>query len=447
MRRASLITIIALLGLPSCSGHTLGATPPAPSVGAAAHAKQRSSPRHLNTTPIQHVVIVIQENRSMNDMFNGYPGALTVTTGLIHTGKRVKLRSEGLETPAGSNHTLADFLAACDGSPSGQGCKMDGFDLESGGKKKAYDYVPQAEVQPLFDIASQNVLDDEMFQSHVDGSFVAHQYLIAAQAESAVNYPSAQWGCGGPPGEVVSTITQQRTIGPTESPCFDYQTLGDELDNAGLSWRFYAPQIGKPGDLWSAYRAISHIYNGPDWKNDVINPETQFLTDVTNPTNPYLADVTWITPDYKNSDHPGSKSATGPQWVASVVNAVGASTFWSSTVVFVLWDDWGGFYDPVAPQYLDYDGLGFRVPMLCASPYAIAGTVNHTPLEFGSILRFVENNWSLPQLAASDARATPADTGCLNYSQKARPFKHIHTQLPPSYFIHERPSLVPPDTD
>ena len=87
----------------------------------------------------------------------------------------------------------------------------------------------------------------------------------------------------------------------------------------------------------------------------MINPPSQFLVDVKGGS---LRDVTWITPTCANSDHPGCDSDTGPSWVTSVVNAIGESQFWSSTAIFIFWDDYGGFYDQEAPKYLDYDGLG-----------------------------------------------------------------------------------------
>ncbi len=153
---------------------------------------------------------------------------------------------------------------------------------------------------------------------------------------------------------------------------------------------------------WNGYQAINHIYNGPQWSN-VVTPPSQFLTDVQNGT---LATVTWVEPTYPDSDHSGNGSTTGPAWVASVVNAVGESKFWDSTAIFVMWDEWGGWYDPVAPPYEDYDGLGFRVPLLVISPYAKQGYVSHTQFEHGSILRFVEDTFGLP----SSPPATPAPT-------------------------------------
>ena len=92
---------------------------------------------------------------------------------------------------------------------------------------------------------------------------------------------------------------------------------------------------------------------------------------------------------------PAALPNTGPDWVASLVNAVGESKYWSSSAIFIFWDDYGGWYDHVAPAMVDYDGLGFRVPMLIISPYAKKGYISNVQYEHGSILRFVEDQFGL----------------------------------------------------
>src|SRR5262249_10817410 len=159
---------------------------------------------------------------------------------------------------------------------------------------------------------------------------------------------------------------------------------------AGVSWRYYSPGVGANGYIWSAYQAIDHIRNGPDWDAHVISPETRVLADLGAAT-PQLAQVTWVVPSGPNSDHlkstqylPGTQTPAGPAWVTSIVNAVGASPFWSETAIFITWDDWGGFYDHVKPPQADYMGLGFRVPLIVVSPWARKGYVSKVQHEFGS---------------------------------------------------------------
>jgi phospholipase C len=393
-----------------------------------------------SSNPIQHIVIIIQENQSYDHLFQGYGNY--ATSGKIHTGATVPLVKQELGTFIDTEHSAQSFLIDYDSG------KMDGFDLNTARPRPylgAYTYIDPADIGPYHQMANQYVLSDNYFTSHIDASFVAHQYLIAAQANHAVNLPSNGWGCvtKGSEGDFIQTLNQNRTGGPLESPCFTYTTMGDELDSAGLTWHDYAPALGDPGSIWSAYQAVSHIYNGPDWTKDVISPETQILTDVPNGI---LSNVTWVTPDTANSDHPGSDSMTGPSWVASVVNAIGNSQFWDSTVIFVTWDEWGGEYDHVPPPYMDYDGDGFRVPLLCISPYAYAGAINSTQLEAGSILKYVEQTFNLPTLASADARATAADVGCTNPSQTTpRPFSAITASYDRNYFLHQKHSHTPPD--
>jgi phospholipase C len=233
--------------------------------------------------------------------------------------------------------------------------------------------------------------------------------------------------------------------GPNQSPCQNYATLGDELTHKGLGWRYYAASPSDIGFVWAAYQAVSHNYYGPGWKHTV-TPSSQVLTDVANGT---LKSMTWVLPDWVDSDHSGNGSTTGPQWVASVVNAIGQSKFWKSTAIFIIWDEWGGWYDGVAPPYVDYDGLGFRIPLLIISPYAKQGRVTHVQYEHGSLLRFVEDDFGLPQLAASDTRANDpaADPNAFDLTQKPRPFLPFATRLGPSYFIHQSPSRHPLDEE
>jgi phospholipase C len=391
---------------------------------------------------IQHVVIIIQENRSFDNLFQAYPGADSAPTGKGKQGNTIALVPVPLEAPYDIDHYYAQFATAVDNG------KMDGFGLEhvvgqySQYAHPQYAYVPPSETQLYFAMAQQYVLADRMFPSNVDGSFVAHQYAIAGQSQSAVDYPSGFWGCDGGTSDTVPTLTQQRTYGPVEQACFDYKTIADELDAKGLTWRFYAPFYQSPnGGVWSAFQAVKHIRQGPEWKTNVIWPETTILQDVPNGI---LANVTWVTPDSANSDHPRSTTGNGPNWVASVVNAIGRSPFWNSTAIFVFWDEWGGFYDHVPPPTVDYDGLGIRVPLLCISPYAGKGVVSHVQYETASILKFIEGNFGLPTLSASDRRATSAGFGCLTRTTP-RPFTLFQTTLKPKDFLRARPSLKRPD--
>jgi phospholipase C len=406
--------------------------------------------QRATTTPIKHVVFIIQENRSFNDLFMGYPHATTANYGYDTHGRKIALQPIVLETQWDLPHSLGAFVEDCRGTGKlrGTDCRMDGWSEEhafgiSVPPDPAYGYVPRNEIEPYWTMAKQYVLADRMFQSQLDGSFVAHQYAVAAYADRAVDLPSTQWGCEGGRTDTVATLTAQRTVGKSIVTCFDIPSIATEADAAGVSWRFYAAGIDDFGGIWSSYQAERPIYDGADWKTHVINPPEQFLTDVGEGR---LASITWITPTYENSDHAGLMSKAGPAWVASVVNAIGESKFWKNTAIFITWDDWGGWFDPVKPVHEDYDGLGFRVPLLIISPYARQGSVTHVQYETASVLRFMEDDFGLGQLAASDTRAKdPADdTDAFDFGQPPRAFKRIGGSKPASYWLHfEHASSAP----
>ncbi len=440
LRRITSSALASALLLAGCSAGPRGALP---------YMRDGAPLRDLTGTgagKIEHVVYIVQENRSFDNLFQGYPGADTVSSGKTSTGHVVKLKPVGLAREYVIDHSLEAMFWACRGNGKlpGTSCRMDGFDREQTafgpGPYPQYVYVPHADSKPYFDMAHEWVVADRMFQSQLDESFVGHQYVIAAQAASAVNLPIGKWGCvRGADG--VSTLTQERRIGPSINPCFTYTTLGDELDHAKLSWRFYASSYGSKGSgdgaEWSSYQAIHDIYYGPDWQKDVISPNTRFISDVRAGK---LANFTWITPVCSASDHVNCGGGHGPSWVAALVNTVGKSKFWDSTAIFVQWDDWGGLYDHVPPPFEDYDGLGFRVPLLVISPYAKHDYVSHVRYETASVLRFAEDLFGLRQLAAADERAASPAKDCFDFTRPPRKFVPIGAPLPPEFFLDAPPS-------
>ena len=214
------------------------------------------------------------------------------------------------------------------------------------------------------------------------------------------------------------------------------------MNAQGMSWRYYSPALLTSGGIWNTPDSFSPLRYGVYWSRNVVSPETQVLADIQNGQ---LAQVTWVVPSGMNSDHPGSYSKTGPSWVASIVDAIGASQFWGSTAIFVTWDDWGGWYDHVPPPQLDDMGLSFRVPLLVISPYARHGYVSHVQHEFGSILHFTEENFGMPSLNESDARADDL-SDCFDFSQTPAPFLRVRAPIGAHWFLTQ-PSNTAPDTD
>jgi phospholipase C len=429
-----------------CGGGTSPAVGPLPPPPAAKKGKY-----------FTHVVIVVQENRTFDNLFATFPGADGTKTGKKHDGQTIPLRSADLESSISPNNGYPYWRRDCNGGKTGV-CKMNGFDTVPIGRVPGiyvYQYVKPSQIEPYWDLAKQYVLSDHTFQTQGSGSFTAHQDLIRGGTElgnsrALIDFPNdsgAPWGCDASNGTKTSLITAENDYEPDIGPfpCLSYATLRDLLDAGGVSWRYYAPAVGSgfAGNLWNAFDAISAVRYGPEWTANVIAPQTQVFVDIGRDTLPAVA---WVVPDYANSDHPGDNSDTGPSWVAQVVNAIGQSPAWNTTAVLVLWDDWGGWYDHVPPPgERRYGGLGFRVPFIAVSPYAKIGYVSHREYQFGSVIRFVEDNWDLGRLGTTDTHSADFVNDFFDFSQKPRKFVEIEAKYSQSYFLHQRPSNQPVD--
>ena len=378
----------------------------------------------------------MQENRSFDNLFHDFPGADTAQSGM-DGAESIPLAPVGLADRRDLQHTHQRWWQAWDNGA------MDGF-AQSGANPSTlpYSFVPESDVEPYWSLAKQYVLGDRMFQSNTGPSFVAHQYMIAGQSADVVGNPSgAVWGCDAGAGTTVALLGPNGTELPGVFPCFDYKTVADLLDQKGVTWRYYAPGSGDRFFELSAYDAIRHIRFGKDWGEKVISPQNRVLVDIAAGE---LAQVTWIVPDFAHSDHPGSGSE-GPDWVASIVNAIGRSKFWNTTAIFIAWDDWGGWYDHVPPYKVDAMGPGFRVPLLVVSPYARHGYVSHHFHEASGFISYIEHNFDLGTLGARDA-GSDAYLDCFNYTQKPPAFAPIRMKVTTERLIREE-SSGPPDDD
>jgi phospholipase C len=470
--------------------------------------RHRSSP----STPIAHVVVIIQENRSFDNLFSTFPGANGTTVGEAipmptkiaqecgDDGQRVisyptsipltevDLVGKGFPTTPPTGQPFGwdndppythegGYLGDCNSSanqPSESSpCRMNGFDVQLFGPDDegpgpvctyTYQYVNPAQIAPYWDMAKQYVLADDIFQSQGSSSYTAHQDLIAAGTaisgtESAIDNPwGTPWGCDATyKVPELSIYGKYNKSGPQACypaySSYSYATMRDLLDAAGVSWKFYANKVnpeGGPGNsgssgIWSAFDAIKAVRYGNEWGTNVVWPDTKIFTDIDDGA---LPSVSWVTPDGQDSDHPqeGCKCDKGPSWVASIVNAIGESSYWKSTAIVVIWDDFGGFYDHVPPPfYDDQGGLGFRIPMIVISPY-VKAHVEHTQYETASILTFIEKNWNLGSLGKLDARATSIGNA-FDFGMSPRHFKKIESKYPLEFFVHQKPSGLPPDND
>jgi phospholipase C len=428
---------------------------------------------------IQHVVIIFQENRTPDNLFQDQnliaAGADIASSGVNSKGETIPLSQIDLGT-AGANpdyydlsHAHSAFVDMCDLNSSTGQCAMDGADLITITCQKGvsgcppanpqFMYVNPADVTPYFQMAEQYSFADRMFQTNEGPSFPAHQFIISGtSAPSATSNLfvadnpdiNGAAGCIATPTETVAVIdpTGSETSNPPIYPCFEHATLTDLLDNANISWRYYAPSAGS---IWTAPNAIQHMCGpnatppnatacvGSDWTGSspkvVINQtesNAQILTDIANNQ---LPQVSWVIPTGLDSDHASSNNGCGPSWVTMVVNAIGNSPYWSNTAIILAWDDWGGWYDHVAPPSIATGSswgagyiYGFRVPMIVISPYAKPAYISHVTHDFGSILKFIETTYNLPSLGYADA---PADdlSDIFNLGQTPTAFQTI---APPS---------------
>jgi phospholipase C len=411
---------------------------------------------------IQNVVVIFQENRSPDNLFgsnpNFLPGADIATSGVNSQGQTIPLTAVPLANNYDLSHAHSAFVAMyANGNMTG--ADKIGVTCQKGATgcppaNAQFKYVDNSTgiLNPYFQLAEQYTFGDRMFQTNQGPSFPAHQFIIsgtsapssnsdlfAAENPGGVTGAGNNTGCTAPSAEFVRMIDPNGNEALKAYPCFDHQTLADLLDNAGVSWRYYAPSAGS---IWTGPNAIQHLRFGSDWANDVVLKPAQVLTDIANGR---LANVSWVIPTGQESDHPAGNQGLGPSWVASIVNAIGKSPYWDNTVIIITWDDWGGWYDHVPPTIINSYEYGFRVPLIVVSPFARQGYVSHVTHDFGSILHFIEEVYRLPSLGYADALADDL-SDCLDF-HRHNLFKKIPAPHDAKYFLNDKSTPEDPDND
>jgi phospholipase C len=349
---------------------------------------------------IQHIVFLIKENRSFDHYFGAYPGADGATSGKTSDGRTVPLSPAPDETPYDIGHTWRDAALAIDGG------SMSKFDLVENGRRGGY-FLPytqfhEADMPNYWAYARNFVLADHMFSSMAGPTLPNHLFAVAAQDAGVLDNPRptyASWGCDADEEETVLVQKADGTL-TSEQPCLDIQTLADSLERAHVSWKYYAPPRGQYGYQFSTLDAIQHIRKTELWGEHVVNDD-QFVSDARQGKLPA---VSWLVTGAA-SEHPPLSTCAGENWTVAQLNAVMQGPDWNSTVVFLTWDDFGGFYDHVPPPVVAPYGLGPRVPLLIISAYARQGYVSHTQYEFSSFLKFAEIRFHLPALTDRDSKA------------------------------------------
>lgn len=390
---------------------------PAAPAAADTEAQGAEATRSLQTTtPIKHFVTLMQENHSFDNYFGTYPGADGTPADTCmpsgKPGKCVKPWHIGHSPIEDLGHNLETYLREYDGG------RMDGF-ITSFAKARMSNptlpmgYYDRTDLPYYWNVADQFVLFDRNFTSAHAGSVANHMYWVSGQP-------------GG----------QNETI-PTDG--FTAPTIFDRLEAAGISWKFYIqnydPSItfrsrghSDRGSqvIWCPLLAYARFVDDPKLNRHIV-PMDQYYKDLESNNLPA---VSYIVPS-GSSEHPPGSIAAGEAFVSNLISGLMRSSSWSSSAFMWSYDDWGGWYDHVKPPVVDSFGYGFRAPALLVSAYARQGVVDHTQIDFTSQLKFIEQNWRLPSMAARDKAATGLDSA-FDFTKGPRPPKFVSPDVSPT---------------
>jgi phospholipase C len=369
-------------------------------------AVRASSP---TTTPIQHVIVMIQENHSFDNYFGTYPTAngtlldaatthlrpVDGLTGGVCLPYQASCVSPHLSTSdAPSNPEEGQLTYQRDYANNGSG-----FANNSGPQSMVYfDYHSLA---AYWDYAEEYGLGDEYFASALSTTTPNRLMILAGDTPVSANY--------GPP------------------PFISYsKTVMKQLDDSGVSWGYY-DYLNTSGEAFSMY-PLNYLSDVPSRAPDNVRSISDLLGELGSGSN--LPSVSFVNSlgDFKFTEHPPFNPAIGEGWVVSMVNRVMESSFWPTTAIFITWDEGGGYYDHVVPPReftinhgftQDLAGVGQRVPLLVISPYSKENFVSDTIMSHLSLLHFIEYNWGLPALDDLVAQSN-MPLGFFNFSQTPR---------------------------
>jgi phospholipase C len=390
----------------------------------------RSAPDGQPAAPkIAHVIVIMQENRSFDHYFGVFPGAEgipmdgngvpTVCVNDPRTSTCVRPYHLTADKNIGGPHGSTDATADIDGG------KMDGFIAQAENGMKgcadpnnpacvngtvldAMGYHTDAEIPNYWVYAKNFVLQDHLFQSNASWSQPQHLYLVSAWAAS----------CKTPSDPMTCHTDIDNPGGPANAKEYPWTDLTYLLHRAGVTWRYYLgagtaphcgddpddcvpmPQLPSVPNIWNPLPFFDTVKEDGELGNVV--PYDQFYIDVAMGKLPAVA---WIAPAGVVSEHPAALVSAGQAYVTALVNTIMNSPYWESTVIFLSWDDWGGFYDHVVPPKVDAAGYGLRVPGVVISPYARRGVIDHQVLSHDAYAKFIED------VFLGGARIDPATDG------------------------------------
>jgi phospholipase C len=376
--------LLALL-LSGCAYHTAAAPPTNPTVS------------HRGVTSVKHVVIIMMENRSFDSYFGTYPGANGIPLNPTcnpdpKSGECVFPYHDTSLVNYGGPHRENNTLGDIDGG------KLDGFVVQAETQPFFADPQPRevmgyhtcAEIQVYCKYAQDYTLADNHFSASTTWSTISHLYLVSGW--------SAQCSRRGDPMSCVPSLD----ILWNSNPDYAWTDITWLLHAHGVSWTYFASPTGLLGPLGDGdgegpdrSLGLSGWDPMPNFDDVAIDGETGNIQQTSTfhdiAAAGLLPSVSWLMPPYNSSDHPAQSIARGQAWVKKEVDAVLNGPDGPSTIIFVTWDEWGGFYDHVIPPVIDGQGFGFRTPLLIIGPLVKSGYVDHQLLSSDAYLKFIED--------------------------------------------------------
>jgi phospholipase C len=404
--------------------------------------KRVQAPAPQGIFKLDHLIFIVQENRSFDHYFGTYPGAdgipmkadgsFNVCVPNVFLESRcatpyVSRRIWQSGGPHARRHAIIDvdhgrmdgFIAAM-GKPRPCWTPTSGACAGPDGQPDVMSTLTRRTLPNYWAYADDFVLEDRMFAPSDSWTLPSHLFLVSAWSAHCPD-PSDPMSCRSD----VDLKGANRRWFPGDDPVYAWTDVTWLLDHNDVSWRYYVgnatcwaqdcPRLTKH-DRESGYETAYALNPLPgftsfsdrsrDGAEDNVVPVDDYLAAAADGSLPSVA---WIMPTGATSEHPGGASTTrtGQAYVTRLVNAAMQGPEWSSTAIFITWDDWGGFYDHVVPPRVDRDGYGLRVPGLVISPYARPGYVDHTTLSFDSYLRLIEDRFLARQRLDPDTDGRP----------------------------------------
>ncbi len=393
---------------------------------------------------IQHVVIIMQENRSFDSYFGTYPGADGIPPGTCVpdplNGGCVAPFHDSADVNYGGPHGAANATADIDGglmdgfvaqAERGQRCSTDDPNCspceqsQANQASKCIDvmgYHDAREIPNYWTYAHDFVLQDHMFASIASWSLPEHLYTVSEWSALCTN-PLDPFSCHNAP-QSPNPDYLPGVSGPADGRArYAWTDMTYLLHDKQVSWGYYVFKGTEPDCEDDSSMTCAPVQQGPKTPG-IWNPLPDFTTvhqddqlgNIQSLTNFFAAAkqgtlpaVSWIDPNGTVSEHPPSLVSAGQTYVTGLVNAIMQSPEWDSTAIFLSWDDWGGFYDHVLPPSVDQNGYGIRVPGLVISPYARRGYIDHQTLSHDAYNKFIEDDFLGGQRLnpATDGRPDP----------------------------------------